>query len=82
IELAIAALNSQESPNIAATAREFGIIPSTLYRRFKGKTVSRADYTPYNRLLNDNEEKILVQFINLLSNRSLPPTVHIYKINL
>jgi hypothetical protein len=44
IELAIDDLKSQKSPLINATARKYGVDPSTLSRRWRGKTVSRETY--------------------------------------
>ena len=43
IEAAIAHSNGQEIPNLTATAKSFGIHSSTLRRRYKGQTVSRAE---------------------------------------
>jgi hypothetical protein len=43
IDAAMAQLDSQKTLNYAAAARVFGIHPTTLARRYKGKTVSRAE---------------------------------------
>ena len=39
IEQAIEDLRSQSKPNLLATAKKYNLVQSTLYRRFKGKTV-------------------------------------------
>ncbi|KAF1989444.1 hypothetical protein K402DRAFT_308343, partial [Aulographum hederae CBS 113979] len=65
---------------VAKIARAFGIVPSTLRRRFNGQTVARKDYIPHNRKLNKDEEEIFVQYMNLLSDRCLPPTVHMVRV--
>ena len=39
IEQAIDDLKSQEAPNIDATARKWGVVESTLRRRYKGESV-------------------------------------------
>ena len=40
IEQALDDLKSQKRPNVAAIARKYNIISSTLLRRFKNKTIS------------------------------------------
>ena len=41
MEAALAAANSQESPNYAAIAREFNVNRSTLSRRHRGVTAAK-----------------------------------------
>ena len=43
IEQAIDDLISQEAPNIKSTAQKYGIVESTLRRRFKGQIVSYSE---------------------------------------
>jgi hypothetical protein len=54
INAAINQLDSQETLNYAAAARAFQIDPTTLARRYKGRTVSReeANSTHRQRLNN------------------------------
>ena len=40
IEQTLDDLKSQKRPNVAAIAKKYNIIPSTLLRRFKNKTIS------------------------------------------
>ena len=40
IVLAIADLKCQMKPNISSTAKKYGLVESTLRRRFKGETLS------------------------------------------
>jgi len=44
IDAAISDLASQDAPNIAATAKKYGINRSTLSRRWRGKTGSLKDH--------------------------------------
>jgi hypothetical protein len=80
IEAAIADLESQDRPNIAATAKKWGVARETLSKRFRGKTVSNQEANSYARRQHtDTQEKTLIQYINKLSNRGLPPTPRIVK---
>jgi transposase-like protein len=80
IERAIAHLKAQKKPNIAATAREFGVVRETLSKRFHGKTRSQAHMTATSRLkLSTAQEEVLVAHINKLSDRGLPPTPRIVR---
>ena len=80
IEAAIADLESQDRQNIAATAKKWGVARETLSKRFRGETVSNQEANSYaRRQLTDTQEKTLIQYINKLSNRGLPPTPQIVK---
>ena len=80
IQAAIADLDSQERINYAATAKKWNLDRTTLARRHRGETVSNQDATSYaRRQLTDVQEKTLIQYINKLSNRGLPPTPQIVK---
>lgn len=81
LEAALASLSLQEAPNIRATAREFGVIESTLRRRFRGQTVSarQARFETHNRL-SKAQEKALINQINHLTDRGIPPTTKMVKI--
>jgi Tc5 transposase DNA-binding domain len=80
IQAAIADLESQERVNYAGTAKKWNLDRTTLTRRYRGETVSNQDATSYaRRQLTDVQEKTLIQYINKLSNRGLPPTPQIVK---
>jgi hypothetical protein len=80
IQAAIAELESQERANYAATAKKWNLNRSTLSRRHRGETGSNQDATSYaRRQLTDVQEKTLIQYINKLSDRGLPPTPQIVK---
>ena len=64
IELAINDLNSQEKPNIQETANRYGVKRSTLSRRWRGKTGSKADGIENKSLLNKQQEQALINEIN------------------
>ena len=75
ISSAISDLNSQEAPNIAKTARKYEIHETTLGRRWKGQTVSDADFRSRSlKLLTDAQESVLIEYIKKLSARNMHPT--------
>ena len=80
IEAAITDLESQDRVNYAVTAKKWNIDRSTLSQRHQGKTGSNQEATSYaRRQLTDTQEKTLIQYINKLSNRGIPPTPQIVK---
>jgi hypothetical protein len=75
IERAIAHLKAQNSPNIAATAREFRIERSTLSKPFRGKATSLDEVVSNTKKeLSTAQEAVLITHINKRSDRGLPPT--------
>ena len=69
---AIDDLNSQEVPNVNATAKKYNIVQSTLQRRFKGQTVSYTEaQSRSTMLLTTAQESALIEHINELSARNL-----------
>ncbi|THC92492.1 hypothetical protein EYZ11_008030 [Aspergillus tanneri] len=80
IAKAILELQSQERPKYAETVRKYNIDKSTLWRRFKGKTASIQDANSYSRQkLTSSQEKVLIEHVNKLSNRGIPPTPQMLK---
>ena len=80
IEAAIADLESQERVNYSATAKKWNVDRTTLAKRHRGKTGSNQDANSYARQrLTDTQEKTLIEYINKLSDRGLPPTPQIIK---
>jgi hypothetical protein len=80
IQAAITDLESQDHRHITVTAKQWGVARETLSKRFRGETGSNQDATSYaRRQLTDIQEKTLIQYINKLSNRGLPPTPQIMK---
>ena len=80
IDEAIADLNLQEVPNIRGTAKKYGLVESTLRRRWKGQTKSSqaAAYQSKHRLTQVEEEALITQ-INRLTDRGIPPTNQIVR---
>ena len=77
---AITDLESQDRPNIAATARKYGVVRETLSKRFRGKTDTIQNATSYSRKqLTDTQEEVLIAYINKLNDRGFPPTPQILK---
>ena len=80
IELALEDLKLQKRLNYAATARSHDVDETTLRRRHKGITDSKAAYDQRRGLLTTRQEEELINSINRLSERSTPPTVNMVQI--
>ena len=75
LEAALASLELSDSINYAQTAREYGVDPTTLRRRHKGKQVSRHQAAFESKsLLTETQEQVLISHIKRLSERGIPPT--------
>ena len=75
IQLALDELKSQDPPNYRATAKKYKIGHTTLMRRHKGQTMSNQQaHSVYKKLLDDSQEEVLLQHINNLTDRGMPPT--------
>ena len=74
IEEALEELKSQEHPHYTDTAKAFGVDRTTLSRRHRGLTASRGVSTDGPRLLTNQQEKTLTEYINKLTQRGFPPT--------
>ena len=71
----IADLKTQATPNYTQMAKKYGIERTTLARRFKGQTAPNlAAHIEAQGLLDVALEKVLVERINKLSFRGMPPT--------
>jgi hypothetical protein len=79
-EAALASLERQLIPDYSAIARKFNIGRITLMRRHKGITTSMAEARARtHQLLTKTQEEVLINQINKLTVRGLPPTTHIIK---
>jgi hypothetical protein len=75
IKKAIDDLYSQEAPNYVATAKKYEIDRRTLMRRHKGLSRSIQEaHSESQTLLTPTQEAVLIEHINTLSSRGLPPT--------
>ena len=80
IEAAIADLESQDHPNIAAAARKWQVARTTLSSRFKGERGTIEDVNSYIRQrLTQTQEEALITYVNKLNDRGFPPTPQILK---
>jgi hypothetical protein len=80
IKAAMDQLDSQEAVDYAAAARDHNIDRTTLWRRYNGKTVSRAEAnSKYRQRLNDVQEDTLLRYIDTLTDRHIPPTSQIVR---
>jgi Tc5 transposase DNA-binding domain len=80
LESAIIDLESQSRVNYAAAAKKWKVERTTLAKRHKGQTGTREDATSdTHRKLTNAQEEVLIQYINKLSDRGLPPTPQIVK---
>jgi hypothetical protein len=80
IDAALAHLRAQKKPNYAAAVRTYGVEPTTLRRRFLRLTRSRALVNSEDcQLLNDVQEDTLLEYIDRLTDKYIPPTTQIIK---
>ena len=80
IELAMADPAKQLKPNYMATAKKHGMARSTLRERFLGESLSiQTTASKYRQRLTFVQEKTLIEHINRLTNRGLPPTSQIVR---
>jgi hypothetical protein len=77
---AISDLETQERPNIKATAEKYKVKRKTLENQWKGKSVSIEEAVlTYRQCLTNSQEKALIAIINNLTDRNMPPTTAIVK---
>jgi hypothetical protein len=77
IEAALAAielLKPGEKLVYAQIARQYGVEPTTLACRHKGASTSRATCNGNQRALHPHQEQELLQYIERLTRKGLPPT--------
>ena len=74
IEAALAAISLQETPNYSQIARDFNVHRLQLYRRHKGLCRSINEAHEYQKLLSNPQQRVLIEHINELSGRGIPPT--------
>jgi transposase-like protein len=80
IELAFRDLNAPDPSSLRAIASKYGLVESTLRRRWRGQTISQgAASSLYKQRLSLDQEEVLIRQINQLTNRGLPPTSSIVK---
>ena len=72
LEAALLEIANSKAPNYRAIARKHNIVPSTLNRRARGVTVSRAAATEISkRLLTNAQEEVILQKMERLSNKGI-----------
>ena len=77
---AIADLESQKAPNVKATAEKYDVNQKTLENRWKGKSISMEEcISAHRQCLTKSQEQALVQLINELTDRRMPPTTAVVK---
>jgi transposase-like protein len=74
IDAALAALSLQEKPNYSQVARDYNVQRLQLYRRYKRLCRSTEEAHEYQRLLSNEQQKVLVEHINRLFRLGIPPT--------
>jgi Tc5 transposase DNA-binding domain len=77
---ALAELESSSKPNYSAVAKKYGLVRSTLTRRALGETTSRKQFqSDKHQCLTDTQEWVLINQINRLTERGIPPTSQMVK---
>src|SRR2546423_12509649 len=79
IAAAIADLKLQKKPNFMATAKKWRVERTTLAKRFKGQTRSIEAYQSEASRLSNAQERALIDQINKLTLRGMPPTSRIVR---
>jgi transposase-like protein len=80
MKAALAAIDAQGVANYRQIAKDYDLIHTTVMRRWKGQTRSRADFqSEVNQNLTNEQERLLVKQINNLTARSIPPTSQMVK---
>jgi hypothetical protein len=80
MQKALAEIESSEAPDYAAIARKYGLTRSTLSRRARGLTTSRAEFqSQSHQYLTNAQERVLINQINRLTERGIPPTSQMVK---
>ena len=74
IDAAVEELKLQNPPLFRATARKHKVDKQTLRNRYYGKTLSAEEYHETRQLLSNAQERVLVDRINTLCERGIPPT--------
>jgi hypothetical protein len=80
IEAAIEDLRSQKVPQYRQIARKHGVDKETLRRRFKGISLSTAEFHECQSLLSSEQQRALIIEINRLSAFGTPPTVAMVRV--
>lgn len=73
IDFALDELKSQKKPLYRATARKYGCDHQTLRRRHLGIQLPKAEYHETQQLLSNAQERVLINYINELNTRGIPP---------
>jgi ribosomal protein S24E len=77
---ALAEIESSEAPDYAIIARKYGLMRSTLSRRARGQTTSRTEFqSQIHQCLTNAQERVLINQINRLTGRGIPPTSQMVK---
>jgi hypothetical protein len=79
IETALEDLKLQDVKNISAVAKLHRVDRSTLSRRYNGVTDPAREKHQKQQLLNPQQEKDLIQYINKLTENGIPPTIAIVR---
>ena len=78
--LALDDLIKQKVPNLLATSKKYAVNRTTLTRQFNGTQMSRADFLSQSiQCLSRDQEKVVLGFINKLTDRNCMPTSQIVK---
>ena len=77
---ALAEIESCSKPNYSAIARKYQLERTTLSKRAKGQTTSREEFqSERHQCLTNVQERVLIDQINRLTDRGIPPTSQMVK---
>jgi hypothetical protein len=76
--LALDDLSKQKNPNLLGTSKKYEVNRTSLTRHFNSTQMSKADFLSESvQCLTRDQEKVVIGFINKLTNRHCPPTSQI-----
>lgn len=80
LDIALENLSIQDVPNVNLAAKTYGVVESTLRRRWKNKTTSHQEASSlHKQRLTNVQEEVLISQIDRLTDRGLPPTAQMVK---
>ena len=77
---ALAELGKQTKPNFLGVSNKYKVNRTTLSRQFKGTQRSRRQFlSESHQCLTNDQEEVVVRWINQFTERSIPPTSQLVK---
>lgn len=79
ISKAVAAIRAGEFTDYSKPAAFYGVNRTSVSKRVRGQTKTKEANSFYHQCLTDEQEEVLISYINSLTDRGMAPTSHIVK---